>query len=45
MWPNGTKYDGPFVNGEMHGKGIFTDTNGMDSESDWVGGRRLNMFA
>lgn len=34
----GDRFDGDFMNGYMHGKGIFHFENGDNYEGDWIKG-------
>ena len=38
LFPDGTRYDGPFVNGAPHGKGIKAWANGTRYEGDFIQG-------
>jgi multiple sugar transport system permease protein len=38
--PDGSVYEGDFVNGELHGKGKKTYPDGMVYEGDWVNGKQ-----
>lgn len=37
-WPDGTKYEGEFVNGKMTGQGVKTWPNGNKYEGMWKNG-------
>lgn len=39
-WANGSSYSGAFVAGEMHGHGIFIDTDNSQYEGEWKNNRR-----
>ena len=38
-WPDGTKYDGEWKDGNKHGKGIFTWPDGEKYEGEWKDGK------
>lgn len=39
-WPNGSRYEGEFLDGKHTGKGVFTLPNGNRYEGDFVDGKR-----
>jgi hypothetical protein len=39
-WPNGSQYEGDFLDGKHTGKGVFTLPNGDRYEGDFVDGKR-----
>ena len=38
MFPDGSNYEGEFENGEYHGFGIYTDSDGETIEGNWIEG-------
>lgn len=41
LFKNGNMYDGPFVDGKFHGKGVFRWRNGDQFEGDFAEGRMV----
>lgn len=39
-WTNGSSYSGAFVDGEMHGHGVFIDVDNSQYEGEWRNNRR-----
>ncbi|MFN9908956.1 MAG: hypothetical protein ACK56F_23010 [bacterium] len=35
MWLNGDRYEGEFLNGKIHGKGVFTPISGDSYNGEW----------
>ena len=42
--PDGRKYEGTWLKGKQHGKGLYTNKNGMTVESEWNQGKRVESF-
>jgi len=40
VWPDGSKYDGDFQGGHMHGTGQYTWPNGDTYNGEWQEGKR-----
>ena len=40
-YPDGRKWNGPFVNGKPNGEGTFTSDSGKSSKQTWKDGRRI----
>lgn len=39
IWPDGKSYEGEFLNGKMHGKGVFKKQSGETVEGEFVNGK------
>ena len=37
---DGRKYEGSWLNGKQHGKGVFTKASGEQKEGEWFEGKR-----
>lgn len=39
--PDGRKYEGEWVAGKQHGKGLYTNSKGETKEGEWVEGKKV----
>lgn len=44
-WNDGTEYNGSWVNGEMHGVGLYTDKSGYIVKGFWMQGKLIHNFS
>ena len=39
-WPNGTKYEGEYLNNLKHGQGVYSGDNGKSYSGEWLNGKQ-----
>lgn len=39
--PDGRKYNGGWLNGKQHGRGIYTNAKGEITEAEWAEGKKV----
>lgn len=45
LWSDGTVYNGSWINGEMHGVGLYTDKSGYTVKGFWMQGKLIHNFS